>query len=121
VGFVRSANGGTSWTAQTQLAGPSTLNQLADTSQGLMVGDYLSTSFVTSPSHDVALTVFAVGMPVAGDTCTLGDVTACNEQMDAPASGLITTATTPALPAVSGPILSTHSDHPVSSRPRTQN
>jgi hypothetical protein len=121
VGFVRSANGGTSWTAQTQLAGPSSLNQLANTTQGLMVGDYLSTSFVTSTARDLALSVFAAGMRVGGKTCTLGDITSCNEPMDAPRSGLTTAATATPLPAVTGPVLSTHSDHPVSSRPRTQN
>ncbi len=120
VGFVRSLNGGTSWTAQTQLAGPSKLNQLADTTQGFMVGDYLSTSFVTSGASDLARTVFAVGKPVVGDTCTLGDITSCNESMNAPTGGLSTTAAAAALPAVAGPILSTRSDHPVATLPRTQ-
>jgi len=44
VGFISSANGGTSWSAATQLAGPMTLSWLANTSQGRMVGDYISTS-----------------------------------------------------------------------------
>jgi hypothetical protein len=44
VGFISSANGGTSWSAATQLAGPMSLSWLANTSQGRMVGDYISTS-----------------------------------------------------------------------------
>jgi hypothetical protein len=44
VGFISSTNGGTSWSPATQLAGPMTLSWLANTSQGRMVGDYISTS-----------------------------------------------------------------------------
>jgi hypothetical protein len=45
VGFVSSSNGGTSWSAAHQLAGPMSLSWLANTNQGAMVGDYISTSF----------------------------------------------------------------------------
>src|SRR5512146_291353 len=45
VGFVSSSNGGTSWSAPTAVAGPMTLSWLPNTSQGRMVGDYISTSF----------------------------------------------------------------------------
>jgi hypothetical protein len=44
VGFISSTNGGTSWSAFTQLAGPMTLAWLPNTSQGRMFGDYISTS-----------------------------------------------------------------------------
>jgi hypothetical protein len=44
IGFVSSANGGSSWSAVTQVAGPMTLSWLAATTQGQMVGDYMSTS-----------------------------------------------------------------------------
>jgi hypothetical protein len=44
VGFISSTNGGTSWSAATQLAGPMTLSWLPNTSQGRMFGDYISTS-----------------------------------------------------------------------------
>jgi hypothetical protein len=44
VGFISSTNGGASWSTATQLAGPMTLSWLANTSQGRMVGDYISTS-----------------------------------------------------------------------------
>jgi hypothetical protein len=45
VGYLSSHNGGATWTAPTQLAGPMQLSWLAATSQGRMVGDYISSSF----------------------------------------------------------------------------
>jgi len=44
VGFISSTNGGTTWSAATQIAGPMSLSWLPDTSQGRMFGDYISTS-----------------------------------------------------------------------------
>jgi hypothetical protein len=44
VGFISSTNGGTSWSAATNVTGPMSLSWLANTSQGRMVGDYISTS-----------------------------------------------------------------------------
>jgi hypothetical protein len=44
VGYVSSANGGSNWSAPTQLAGPMTLSWLASTNQGVMVGDYMATA-----------------------------------------------------------------------------
>ena len=46
VGYVFSHNGGSTWSAPTQLTGPMTLSWLAATNQGRMVGDYISSSFV---------------------------------------------------------------------------
>jgi hypothetical protein len=63
VGFVSSPNGGASWSASTALAGPMSLADIAATSQGPMVGDYISTSF---NSTGTAATVFAIGKPHTG-------------------------------------------------------
>jgi BNR repeat-like domain len=57
VGYISSPDGGAHWGAAKQLAGPMTLTQIASTSQGPMVGDYISTSFVKGR----AVPVFAVG------------------------------------------------------------
>ncbi|HEY8625951.1 MAG TPA: sialidase family protein [Solirubrobacteraceae bacterium] len=57
-GFVSSPDGGAHWSKPTQLTGPMTLAEIANTSQGRMVGDYISTSF--NPSGKAA-TVLAVG------------------------------------------------------------
>ncbi|MER5637973.1 hypothetical protein ABT095_13565 [Kitasatospora sp. NPDC002227] len=57
VGFISSANGGATWSTARTVAGPMALAQLANTNQGNMVGDYLSTSVVNGK----AVSVFAVG------------------------------------------------------------
>jgi hypothetical protein len=61
VGYTSSPDGGAHWGDATQLAGPMTLDDIAQTSQGPMVGDYISTSF----ANGRASTVFAVGLPAA--------------------------------------------------------
>lgn len=57
VGYSTSANGGATWTSNTQIAGPMSLSWIANTSQGVMVGDYISTSFtggLAFPAFEVA-------------------------------------------------------------------
>lgn len=46
VGFISSNNGGASWNAPIDIAGPMQPTWLASTSQGRMFGDYISTSYV---------------------------------------------------------------------------
>jgi hypothetical protein len=62
VGFVSSVDGGATWSAPVTLAGPMKLTDLANTSQGVMVGDYISTSFVGKK----AVPIVAVGKPKTG-------------------------------------------------------
>jgi hypothetical protein len=57
VGYISSPDGGAHWGDARQLAGPMGLSQIANTSQGPMTGDYISTSF----SGGMATTLFAVG------------------------------------------------------------
>ena len=57
VGYISSADGGSTWSAAQTVAGPMTMAQIANTSQGYMVGDYISCSVVNGKG--VAL--FAVG------------------------------------------------------------
>ncbi|HEU0026669.1 MAG TPA: sialidase family protein [Ktedonobacterales bacterium] len=85
VGFVSSTNGGGTWSAVTQLAGPFNVTWVANTSQGRMVGDYISTSYGSDNlAHGVFMTATA---PTSGTNC--GDVANnCNEPTDSPASGL---------------------------------
>jgi hypothetical protein len=66
VGFISSTNGGASWSAPEPLAGPMSLMWLPNTSQGRMVGDYISTSIV--PANADATPVFAVAHPPTGGT-----------------------------------------------------
>lgn len=58
VGFISSPDGGAHWGTATQLAGPMALSQIAQTSQGSMVGDYISSSF----SGGTVTTLFSVGL-----------------------------------------------------------
>ncbi len=48
IGYISSTNGGASWSTSQQLAGPMMLAWLANTSQGRMVGDYISTSIASN-------------------------------------------------------------------------
>ncbi|HEX6789310.1 MAG TPA: sialidase family protein [Gaiellaceae bacterium] len=64
VGYVSSPDGGAHWSSPTQLAGPMSLSDIALTTSGPMVADYISTSF----AGGTAATVFAVGLPHTGTT-----------------------------------------------------
>lgn len=90
VGYLSSTDGGATWTAPTQLAGPMSHSWLASTTQGTMVGDYISTSFTGGTAHPV----FAVASAPSGSVF--------NEAMYTPSSGLAaaagTNAVTPATP-----------------------
>ncbi len=61
-GYISSPDGGAHWGRPTVLAGPMSLDDIASTSQGPMVGDYISTSF----SGATATTLIAVGRPRPG-------------------------------------------------------
>jgi hypothetical protein len=77
VAFLSSTNAGSTWTWATRISDPMALSYLPDTSQGRMVGDYMSTSFVNGR----AVPVFAEGKrpPSSG---------VFDEAMYAPAGGL---------------------------------
>jgi hypothetical protein len=59
-GYISSPDGGAHWGNPLQLAGPMSLTDIANTSQGRMVGDYISTSF---NAQGKAVPVFAIGNP----------------------------------------------------------
>jgi hypothetical protein len=64
VGFISSTDGGTTWTQPRKVSGPVSLNWIASTNQGVMVGDYMSTSFA---GGNFAFPVFAVAKaPTSG-------------------------------------------------------
>lgn len=64
VGTSTSDDGGATWTSTTPVAGPMSLSWLANTSQGVMVGDYISTSFVGGPAYPA----FEVAQAPSGST-----------------------------------------------------
>ena len=63
-GFISSADGGSTWSAATPVAGPMSLSWLPSTSSGQMVGDYIATSFASGKAYGV----FAVASPKSGTT-----------------------------------------------------
>lgn len=58
VGYIQSNDGGSTWSNPTDVAGPFPVTWVADTSQGRMVGDYISTSWVNGK----AFGAFAVAL-----------------------------------------------------------
>jgi hypothetical protein len=79
-GFISSVNGGASWGAAAQLAGPMKLSWLPDTSEGTMFGDYIATAVVAGGK---AYPVFPVSHAPTGS--------ALHQAMYAPAGGLAVT------------------------------
>jgi len=61
VAYITSHDGGTSWSAPTQIVGPMSTSWLAGTDQGSMVGDYIATAFVGTQPFGI----FAVALPPA--------------------------------------------------------
>ena len=80
VGYISSITGGNSWSAPIQIAGPMSLNWLPNTTQGRMVGDYISTSY----SGGRARPVFTVATAPTGTTF--------NQFMFTPSTGLFSGA-----------------------------
>jgi len=55
-GSISSSNGGATWSAPVQFAGPMSLEWLPSTTQGRMLGDYISTSFAgNGTSHGAVI------------------------------------------------------------------
>jgi hypothetical protein len=69
VGFISSTNGGTSWSAATQVAGPMNLSWIPNTSQGRMFGDYISTSIRAGGN---AFPIFPIASAPSGSTFNMG-------------------------------------------------
>ena len=76
VGYVQSNNGGTSWSDPTDVAAPFDVTWTADTTQGRMVGDYISTSWVGGRAYGA----FAIASAPSGTTF--------DEPIAVPADGL---------------------------------
>src|SRR6266568_755732 len=85
VGFISSTNAGSTWSAPQTVASGMPSTWVANTSQGRMVGDYISTSY---GSDNLAHGVFATAStPTSGTNC--GDVADnCLEPMDTFSTGL---------------------------------
>jgi hypothetical protein len=85
VGFISSTNAGSTWSAPQTLISGMASTWAATTSQGRMVGDYISTSY---GSDNLAHGVFATASaPTAGTSCS-AVLDNCVEPMSTFASGL---------------------------------
>ena len=94
------------WTPPTQLAGPMNLAWLPDTTQGRMVGDYISASFSGGVPHPVYVVAHAPG--VQSDCSSVGAV--CDVALYAASPPL---AARGALrPALADPVLSVRGERP---------
>jgi hypothetical protein len=110
VGFLSSTNGGTSWSAPSQVSGPMTLSWLPDTSQGRMFGDYISTSVLPPSSGGKAYPALPIaftpgggqfnqatyvptgGLPIAGGARRATAAAPANPAPAAPAGPVLRTA-----------------------------
>jgi hypothetical protein len=64
IGYISSANGGTTWNEPVTLTGAMMLDWLPGSQNGLMVGDYIATAFTSGIPHGV----FAVATANSGTT-----------------------------------------------------
>jgi hypothetical protein len=88
VGFISSTNAGSTWSASQTIASSMPTTWVANTSQGRMVGDYISTSY---GSDNLAHGVFATATaPTTGSStrCTTSALDNCNEPTDTFVAGL---------------------------------
>ncbi len=81
VGYISSANGGSTWNPPVPLTGPMLLSWLPNSQNGLMVGDYIATAFTNGVPHGV----FAVASPISGTT--FGEAIYTGQGLTAKASG----------------------------------
>src|SRR5512140_499385 len=85
VGFISSANAGSTWSAPQTIASGMASTWAANTSQGRMVGDYISTSY---GSDNLAHGVFATASaPTSGTSCS-SVLDNCNEPTSTFVNGL---------------------------------
>lgn len=113
VGYIASTNAGSTWSANLKLAGSMSLDWLPQSDLGLMVGDYISTSF---SSAGRAYPVFMVAsLPNGGVACSSAGAV-CHENAYTVSGGLAALAGS--YPSTTPPVLST-AGSVVSSKPTT--
>jgi hypothetical protein len=88
-GYVSSTNAGATWSGPTKLFGPMKQTSMPNPG-GYFLGDYISNSF---GSNGKAYPVIA-NAKNTGTTCSIGNITSCNEDMVVPTNGLVATGGT---------------------------
>jgi hypothetical protein len=98
VGFISSNTAGTTWSSAQTVASGMPTTWMATTSQGRMVGDYISTSY---GSDGVAHAMFATAStPAGGTACTTSVLDNCREPMTTFAGGSVSGSASSANDAV---------------------
>ncbi len=107
VGNVQSLDGGMTWGARQQFGTSMQLGWIANTTQGRMVGDYISTSFV---SNGMSVPAFELAGPTtSGNPCDVGSMD-CNEATFSVVGGV--SAQGPFTRVADEPVYNTQGDHP---------
>ncbi len=91
VGFISSTDGGSTWSSTHQLGTPMSLSWLPNTTQGRMVGDYISTSFVAGTPFPV----YTAASPKNGQNIRQSMVIARGLTVEAGSSATESSALTP--------------------------
>mmetsp|Transcript_8941 Transcript_8941/g.12410 ORF Transcript_8941/g.12410 Transcript_8941/m.12410 type:complete len:383 (-) Transcript_8941:211-1359(-) len=91
VGFISSADNGATWTSPITIAGPFSVDWIADTGLGRMVGDYITTSI----SGGKAIPIFTSATAPSGSTL---HQSLCTSDMPIPLTGVSPTAKTTSKP-----------------------
>jgi BNR repeat-like domain len=100
VGFTSSIDGGTTWTTGRRIAGPMSIGWIANTNQGRMVGDYISTSFTgDGKAHPVFSWAKATD---GGASCTAGVV--CRQRLATASFDITAPPLTPRAKSETGPV-----------------
>jgi hypothetical protein len=101
VGYIQSSNAGSTWGAHVDVAGPFAVSLVPNTTQGRMVGDYISTSWMGGR----AFGSFAVAQAPSGGF-------AFDQALYVPAGGLTAAAAaSSATPSATGPVRGAGVDH----------
>ena len=117
VGFVSSKTGGATWSAATQLAGPMSLTWLPNTTQGRMVGDYISTSYANGLAHGLFAAATKPTSTTSQDCVTA--TPNCHEALTTNATGLSISTGNEVSSAGDRAIVNPNSQPPVSASPIT--
>lgn len=92
VGFTSSLDGGTTWMTGRRIAGPMRIGWIANTNQGYMVGDYISTSFT---SDGKAHAIFSLAKPPSGSASCYPTNTGCAQRLTTAAFDITVPQTEP--------------------------
>jgi hypothetical protein len=100
VGYIQSANAGSTWGTHVDVAGPFSVSLTPSTTQGRMVGDYISTSWLGGKAYGA----FAVAQAPSGGF-------AFDQALYVPAGGLATSAGSATASSTAQPVPGAASDH----------